>query len=209
MTESPRVIAYDFRIRLDAAEPLWGAWDAERRRVYLLRDDVRRPLSADSYVWPEALDDSAWDEYPLDDPPGENVVAWKDRVRLNALMRTHARTGGVLVAITEHCDVPHRGTACPASVPSSAEFLGFDILDECNLSVLMNHGRGDDPEPARGKWDARWAPHLNDHHLLSDFDVAAEFGSTAKVDDLATTGGDGHGEFCIVGLWALGPLRSG
>jgi hypothetical protein len=93
-------------------------------------------------------------------------------------------------------------------LPSPAECLGFDVLDESNLSVLMNHGRGDDPEPARGRWRARWAPHLNDHHLFSDLAVAADFARAAKVDDLATTGGDGHGVFCVVGLWALGSLRT-
>ena len=209
MSEPPRVIAYDFRVLLDEAEPLWGDWDAERRREFLLRDDVQRPLSADSYVWPEALDDAAWDEWPMDEFPTENVVAWKERARLERLMRTHARTGGVLMAITEQCTVHHRRSACPDSLPASAGFLGFDVLDECNLSVLMNHGRGNDPEPARGRWRARWAPHLGDHHLFSAFDVAAEFAREAKVEDVATGQADGHGVFCVVGLWVLGPLLAG
>lgn len=203
MIDTQRVIAYDYRVPLDARDPLWNEWDEKRRQVYLLRTAVDLPLSADSYVWPSALADRAWDLLPDDDVLRENIIACKNLAALESVIEAARTREGVLIAITEVCAVEHRGAGEPRHLPPTAVFLGYDVMDESNLSVLMNHGHANDPADVIDAWRSQWATRLNEHHLFEDVPAAAAFSEEAKVEDIATTGGDGHGQFCVLGLWAL------
>ena len=206
MNHEQRVIGYGYRIRLDTSDTRWGSWDAKRRQTFLLEINIVLPLSADSSVWPSALNDAAWEMLPDADL---DALAWLQLETLEEAAKLCGDAAGVRLAFTEVCPEEHWCSGLPDRLPADAVFLGYDIVDEGSISVLMNHGRVLDSADALEAWRARWIPHLNAHHLFGEEETAEAFLVDAKADDLARSdaGGYGHGQFCVVGVWALDSLR--
>ena len=68
MSVSERLLGFDARV------PSGGyAWPLQRRRTFLLRDDVTAPLSVDTMVWPSVFDDRPTPEWT-----GANAGLWED-----------------------------------------------------------------------------------------------------------------------------------
>ena len=197
---SARVIGYDLRLPLDASLSGWAHWDPERRRTFLLRRDLPFPLSADGAVWPEALGEDFWKYVGHDEGC---FLTWGTRAEVVVAAGACATTPrGVLIASTAHGEPSHWHSATPEVLPEDAHWLGYDVVDEGGLSVLMNHGWPDTPAEIDAARTARWSPHLNAYHLFEASGQAKAFLLEAQhCDDGA------HGQFCVVGVWALSPLR--
>src|SRR5687768_10730774 len=172
------VMGFDARVMGPARPP----WPAERRALYLLRTDVLTPSSTDRLVWPSLFDLDGAPEPPA--WTGANATVWDDFDRLREFVAerwprpvpSHA-----MVAVTWVSDrgfanavasAPYREPTKPAAISPTWSFLGFDVADGGLLSGLTNCGYDADEVAALR---ARWAPHLNDRHLLSSIEAALAF----------------------------------
>jgi hypothetical protein len=198
-----RVIGFAAReMSLDPAR----LWDSERRCRYLLRADVRRPLSTDTLVW-----QGVWEAHGKSDLPvlGTGVQdMWTNLIGLLDCLAsawpTDHRPACWVVAITllsrlgevihqegRSTDVWPRVT--PAHVDPSWLLLGHDVADEGLLSGLSNCGYGPGDFDL-GRARTYWIRRLNAFHLFNDRSVAYEFKefSDARVPE--------HSPFFVYGL---------
>jgi hypothetical protein len=208
-TSTERLLGFD-------AREMWlgsGLWNAERRRKYLLRRDVEKPLSTDVLVWPSlfgnGLPDSDREELRIDEAQlpafrGPYDDLWQDlkelephRARLGqdgrhphwviAVTRVIcARLAGHANGLTE--DAPLFGKE------QSREFLGYDVSDNGLLSGLSNCGYS--PGEARSL-RSRWGKRLNRYHLFDEQEAALTFRSVTekRVPE--------HVPFFVYGLWLV------
>jgi hypothetical protein len=204
-----RLIGFDARVALDAVSRYW---DAQRRRTYLLRDDVLAPLSVDPLVWPSFFDSgngvSMTPELRqqsgltgqlgavsrLPSWIGPNCPLWED---LDAL-RSHldaasaAVPKGVLVAATALSE----DEAAPA--PSvQGELLGYDVADSALISGVSNCGYSSvEADELRLTWS--WL--LNEYHLFEIPETAFDFRWVAdkRVPE--------HAPFYVYGLYRMEAL---
>jgi hypothetical protein len=166
-----------------------GGWTAERRSTYLLRPDIRFPLSVDPNVWARAPGDVT---YPVPWTPVEDV-----QKRAAALMTARHRVCVAVFAAAakdprEVDDLRARGEAdSPLAVEPAWTFLGFDIADGTEVSGLSNCGYGEEIHPLR----AAWAGRLNDRGLFRDLEDAFAFRevTNARVPE--------HAPFTVYGIW--------
>ncbi len=169
------------------------AWDDDRRRGFLLRRDIRRPLSIDRLVW-----------RPIVGPTGEPVtepLPWVglDQVRA-CLLRLSAEqqeqsvivVRGVVAACQDEEERLARTTGIEVElrIDPSWTFLGFDIADG-DISALCNCRYRDEDE----KLVPRAAPRLNDYGLFDDVEHALVFRelSDRRVPE--------HAPFIVYALW--------
>lgn len=168
-----------------------GGWTAERRSTYLLRPDVRFPLSVDPNVW----------ERPAGDLPAPLPWTAVEDVqqRAAALMASkHHVCVAVFAAAAEDPaeeeDLRSRtGADSPLATHPAWTFVGFDIADGTEISGLSNCGYGAELETLR----AAWASRLNDRGLFRDIEDAFAFRevTNARVPE--------HAPFTVYGIWIV------
>jgi hypothetical protein len=192
-----------FDARTAAATP----WPAERRRLYLLKEDVEKPLSLDPLVWPNLFGDGMFETLasaPVAAPSwrGPNSPLWEDLGALQALLQsTLALPAYDVIAVTRLTQKdyvpsvagPYGGPTRPAQRDRAWALLGYDVADGA-ISGLSNCGYSDD-EAQAGR--ARWAPLLNENHLFARVEDAFDFAaySDARVPE--------HAPFFVFGLWRI------
>lgn len=215
--------AQEFLLGFDARE-LWldegSQWDASRRGLYLLREDARKPLATDARVWPslfgEGLPESERERLGLRDASrpewtGPNAPLWDNLERMRSCL---ASLGAVrkqphaLIAVSWLWDgrpeegawegIPYREQTVPAVREEGWRFLGFDVADGGFISGLTNCGYTESEAPGLR---ARWARHLNEHHLLDDLERALEF------RDVSDERVPEHAPFFVFGLWLIESSR--
>jgi hypothetical protein len=158
-------------------------WDNWRRRAYLLRQDVERPLSVDMSAWPSLFADSADDDDGIPVPAwiGPTAHLWENLDRMRACLAVNDAdlTGAAIVAIGWLSKLgfhdpggPYAVPSVPGSVLPGWQLLGYDVGDGWLLSGLCNCGwePGEIPPPS-----AQSAAELNEHHLFHDPDRAFAF----------------------------------
>ncbi|NOX55509.1 MAG: hypothetical protein GXP27_13950 [Planctomycetes bacterium] len=211
-------VAFDAR---EAWLSMDDLWDPERRREFLIRDSVHKPLSVDVRVWPtifdvggvlplRTLDPTLTDFQELPVP----CEAWQDSYpfcpNLDTLLQTVAERWRfpdkrvAFIAIATPQNEPFPTGRCPRLsrylssgklADNKYEFLGFDVVDQGMISGLMDCGytKAEVREARR-----RWGTLLNQHHLFTDVDAAIEFSewTSERVPE--------HAPFCVVGLYLLG-----
>lgn len=127
-------------------------WAPERRRLYLLRQDVELPLSIDRYVLPHALPD---------EPASDTLELLAVVVSTPASQET-----------VEQWSPFDTGHAVPEDSDLARHHLGYDICDQSKISALMNCGY----EPGeREQLGDQWSARLNEHHLFESLADADEF----------------------------------
>jgi hypothetical protein len=194
------------------------AWNERRRRGFLFRLDVVRPLSIDPEVWP-----SAFDRFGVPRPAWVGIFAplWESLADLRQAVDTGIPPGSFGLAafarMTEVCTPDERkaletqlrgihpdGTpgelpetiSVPAAVEPGWTFLGYDVSDLGGLSGLMNCGfvpEVEDVDALR----ARWGPKLNDWHLFDDLADARGF------KDFSNQRVAEHAPFYVDGIWQV------
>ncbi len=179
------------------------AWPESRRERYLLRTDIDKPLSVDRLVWPSLLEPNLGARASAPNPLGlRNAI---DDVR-RALAESSQRPAGpyMLVAATlaatqlapveEEQWVPIFAMVPDGGPSRDWLLLGYDVADLGLTSGLMNSGYSSDD---RAALRARWAPRLNEFHLLTDHEQATEFKtiSDRRVPE--------HAPFFVYGLYRI------
>jgi hypothetical protein len=199
-------------------------WDSSRRGLYLLREDVRKPLATDTAVWPslfgEGLPESERErlglhEASLPDWRGPNLPLWDDLDRTRgclASLRAVREAPYALIGVSWCWDGrppegswqggPHREPTVPPAREAGWRFLGYDIADGGFISGLTNCGYTEVDAP---DLRSQWAGHLNEHHLFGELEQAHAFRelSDRRVPE--------HAPFFVFGLWlidAVGEPRS-
>lgn len=199
-----RILGYD-------ARESWLAmpvnWTEKRKKDYLYRLDVFKPLSVDTLVWPNIFEQDSrqvrseqfnfqktWSSL-LD---LQNAVAW-------AVQKNQARAW-CTIAITlllnlsdqdNRAPLPsHSPLICPDHCNADWVLLGYDVADQYMLSGLSNCGflpQEDDIQHLRDCW----AKYLNKFHLFDDEKRATEFRyfSNDHVKE--------HAPFFVFGLWLI------
>lgn len=197
------IIGCDARTVSGARELLW---DGPRRDQYLVRRDVKAPLSVDTMVWPSLFDRGVGighatevqarlllDGQPISVPwDGREWSLWADLGEMDAALGRQIRPESlpfwrIAVGIAYGADDA-------AADGAGMAFLGFDIADDGFLSGLMNCGY-DEEEQLSVR--AEWADALNEHHLFADWDVADRFRafSDRRVPE--------HRPFGVYSLWRI------
>lgn len=213
-------------IEFDAREmrPNFGdTWSAERRRQFLLRQDIDKPLSTDTMIWPSVRDEPPASEQErlealavLEDPsPAAALEYWDWYIRqdLRVLRRFVQREAMPspywIIAISLVASNPLTGeldpfadgfgyldaaSPAPAKRESGWELLGYDVSDSYLLSGLSNCGYSEDEQRIAA---TTWATHLNRYHLFDDPAAAWRFKefTDGRVRE--------HQPFHVFGLWRI------
>lgn len=177
----------EWLLGFDARE-LWldvgSQWDASRRALYLLREDVKKPLSVDAWVWPSLFGDGlpgsererlSLRDARLPDWKGPNAPLWDELARMRSGLGSLGAASAephALIAVSWLWDGrpaegswlggPYREPTVPAAREEGWRFLGFDVADGGFISGLSNCGYTD-AEAASLR--SQWAGLLNEHHL--------------------------------------------
>lgn len=176
-------------------------WPLQRKKTFLLKQDVSKPLSTDRVVWPSIFDLNNKLIIPSD-------VLWRQRlwsswkvleeylnVELNQSLFpywTIAVTQVLKTGLEEPIYDPP--TLVPSLEYETWELLGYDISEETLLSGLLNFATGlTEMQLAREKYE----PYLNNHHLFSILEYALEYKEWCNTRD------PGHGPFYVFGLYLV------
>jgi hypothetical protein len=202
MSSNELLLGFDAReMWLDVAED----WPEERKRHFLLRQDIVKPLSTDIYVWRSVFDV----EQTLHRPPWTGPIQelWEDLATLQAYLDTawSARTlPSWIIAVTlqeevcEREDLQEWYDRVSNFIPSLRDpawvFLGYDVSDKWLTSGLSNCSTTEtEMEILRNTY----ASALNEHHLFDALKPAVDFmhGSDERVRE--------HAPFFVFGLWLI------
>jgi hypothetical protein len=194
------------------------AWDQARREQYLLRMDVRKPLSVDCMVWPSLfgpglpeLERQRLGHQAMQFPSwkGPNQDLWDDLSRMQGALGPLAAEPHWTVAISWVSTDgfagppggagPYRETMTPSTISEDWKLLGFDVADAGFISGLSNCGYGEDEVTVLR---ATWASLLNQHHLFTDVKDALAFKllTDARVPE--------HAPFFVYGLTLIARISS-
>ncbi len=174
-------------------------WSSERRKLFLLKSDVEKPLSVDTSVW-----NSIFHKNNLIQRPERTGWRGNTWARLSELLNYLPSQPGEesekfwIIAITQIVDDQIRGETgidvlpvIPDLIGSDWQFLGYDVAELTLLSSLMNMGYRIDE---KGNAEEKFAEKLNQYHLFTQEKVAQEFTRWSNSRD------KGHGPFYIYGL---------
>lgn len=212
-----KLLGFDIREQWLAIDELWRA---HRRARYLLRDDVRKPLSTDTLVWPSVFDTGQGHAFPAEirgqlqsgnipapDWIGPNAGIWDDlggmRWTFSSFIagRQTADRTCAMVAITWLSGQFQPGDAGPYAEPTVPavrapewQLLGYDVSDGSLLSGLTNCGY---LEEEKEELSGIWSPHLNTHHLFIEPDAAFRF---REVTDQRVRE---HAPFFVFGVYSI------
>ena len=190
-----RTLRAGAEVRVDPELPD-PSWSDARRETYLLRRDVRRPLSVDRTVWPSC---------PMaDGQPSPQALPWvgveevrQRAVETGATRQPHAVTiviGLVIENSNDEALAASQGIDTEVAVERKWRPLGFDIADGTTISGLSNCGyKADEAEALRDAWAAR----LNDYGLFDDVHDALAFRAVtnARVRE--------HAPFAVYAVWMV------
>jgi hypothetical protein len=209
-----RLLGFD--IRLDIQDYPESLWTAENRGAYLLRPEVRWPLSVDTFIWPSVFRYSTLDTGSSEieqrriraDTQMAGDGFWFD---LNGMTSHFHQQGalkgsprGIPIAIVLHVaqeitvnqfgsDVLQRRVS-PSELPSGSVLLGYDVADAGQISGLSDCGYdAAEVAPLRSRWAAR----LNDFGLFATTEDAILF------RDLSDNRVAEHAPFYVYGLYRL------
>jgi hypothetical protein len=204
MSSNELLLGFDAReMWLDVAE----YWPEERKRSFLLRQDIVKPLSTDTLVWRSVFDVERLLHRPQWTGPIQEL--WEDVQALeNALSTTNHRTKpSWVIAFTlfsassdseeqAYWTVRTQGVN-PCIRDPAWHLLGYDVADRYLLSGLTNLSWdpvSTDEVQAIGQ---KYIPYLNEYHLFTSVEPATEF------LPLAEEGAREHAPFFVFGLWLI------
>jgi hypothetical protein len=142
-------------------------WDQQRRKLYLLSDKIRKPLSVDNSVWENATEVEnpniygLWKDLSLLNLKTKNIDfdCWRTAVTIILLDRKQSREPIIASVLTDPKNMLNLST----------DFLGYDVADDALTSGLMNCGYNGSEEKKY------WTNQINGYHLFSSRDMAIKF----------------------------------
>lgn len=180
-------------------------WDQLRRQLFLLRNEVRLPLSTDPLVWPSAWTPLSTARTLVSAARGLEGFEHNLQMLEQRLSREAPPGPFYLIAVT----MPQAGegnseeigrlrefarTTKAPKVAITSAFLGYDVADFSMISGLTNCGYPPDQLDAL-RHD--WVPYINDDHLFSELEPATRF------RDLTNSRIPQHAPFFIFGVYRL------
>jgi len=166
------------------------SWTTRRREDFLLRPEVEKPLSVDTWAWPSIFGDGFTDrDRPTELPEmpawrGASQTLWDDLASMDEALRAVPRSSYCRIAVAwflEAADTqppPYIVEISPGRIESTWTLLGLDVADGWLLSGLSNCGY-DTSERAIFRRD--WAGQLNEHHLFESLPIARAFRDATNV----------------------------
>jgi hypothetical protein len=182
-------------------------WPDSRKKMYLLRYDVVRPLSTDTAVWRTIFDADT----SLHRPQwiGPMMGLWDNVATLQEYLDTawSVRTLSYwIIAVTLQEDgresenllqrYARTSTTIPALRDPAWALLGYDVSDQWLLSGLSNCGYGTN-ESEIHTLHQTYASSLNEHHLFDALKPAVDF------MHLSDERVPAHAPFFVFGLWLI------
>src|SRR5947209_10085650 len=205
MRSNDLLLGFDAReMRLDFSQD----WSEERKRSFLLRRDIVKPLSTDTTVWQSVFDvDQTLQRPQWIGPTGQ---LWENLPALEQYVSTAWSKRGEpywVIAITLSADIAsdedraywndRRGEIMPSVADPSWHLLGYDVADSYLLSGLTNLSWGiGNKEEVQDMYE-KYSPSLNEYHLFTSVEPAAAF------IPLAEEGARAHAPFFVFGLWLI------
>lgn len=179
------------------------SWSRDRRQRLLIRQDIEKPLSVDTAVWPSVFDLVPCLHRP--DWTGYVQDLWEDLQALTTAVQAVELSKPIcyvaIELLEEFCScevaedwrerVPRVVSPDVRSLPHS--LVGYDVADYYLLSGLTNC------EPSLQHRSSKWAAHLNKYHLFEKAEVAFEF--KAEVEARIPE----HAPFFLFALWLIEP----
>jgi hypothetical protein len=180
-------------------------WPDSRKKMYLLRYDVVRPLSIDTSVWRDVFDADT----SLQRPQWMGPILWDNLATLQEFMDTiwSERTLPYwIIAVTLQEDVcanedllewdARASNIVPSLRDPAWALLGYDVCDKWLLSGLSNCGYGTNEAEMQILRDT-YASDLNEHHLFDAIEPATAFRmlSDERVQE--------HAPFFVFGIWLI------
>ena len=212
---SVKILGYDCRPDLNN-EALARLWTDQRRREYLLNQEVRFPLSVDRMVWPSLFNfDGGVREnkiFPLirirpDDFHQQGLRLWKSLLELQETIK-HSDTVtfptcSVISIIVEDSDLiqndewwqmAFQEPTVPSRLGGTWEFLGYDIGDKYLTSGLSHCGlKAEMMETAQKEWGGA----VNSNGLFLEITVTQQF------RDFIERRVPSHAPFYIFGIYRV------
>lgn len=206
------LLGYDVREMFLDVE---SAWDQARREQYLLKLDVKKPLSVDCAVWPYFFDPCK-SQNPHDWRIGCHDL-WEDAEGLKILVESEEgrldkafEIIGITLTVLSYVDAEQwcqqqgilMNTLNKRMVKQNTAWikLGFDVADGGMISGLSNCGY--EPE-AENVWKIReqWWPLLNEHHLFDKLEDAKQFREFANIRE------KDQSPFFVFGIYRIADAR--
>jgi hypothetical protein len=202
MSSNELLLGFDAReMWLDVAE----YWPEERKKPFLLRQDIVKPLSTDIFVWRSVFDV----EQTLNRPQWTGPIQelWDNLATLQEYMDTvwSERTlPSWIIAVTLQEDICERedlqewyaraSNIIPSLRDPAWAFLGYDVSDKWLWSGLSNCGTN---ETEMQILRDTYASDLNEHHLFDAIKPAVDF---MHVSDERVRA---HAPFFVFGIWLI------
>src|SRR6266851_4134104 len=204
MSSTELLLGFDAReMWLDGAE----YWPEERKRTFLLRQDIVQPLSTDTLVWRSVFDVEPTLHRPQWTGPIQEL--WDNLATLQANMDTawSERTlPSWIIAVTlqeDGCEsedllewYARASSIIPALRDPAWALLGYDVSDKWLLSGLSNCGYGTNETELQILRET-CASSLNEHHLFDALKPAVDF---MHVSDERV---QAHAPFFVFGIWLI------
>lgn len=197
------ILGYDLReMSLDPDQ----TWPLERRDLYLLRQDFKKPLSADTIVWPSMFDTD--EKLRANQPTWVGYLnLWDNLERLRETVRqvwgaTWQPSWLIAISIVSASIRGHEtrwrdnfDSVLPRERADDWLFFGYDVADASLLSGLTNCGYT--PQDRRAINVTEWVPHLNEFHLFNSSERAMAF---KTLTDMRVKE---HAPFAVYGLYLV------
>jgi hypothetical protein len=195
MPESSQIFAFD--VRHAPASFVASRWDEASREAFLLRPEIKYPLSASDTVWPSIFADPEGSYFAF--PEGIHVEKGRDgyfdtfRLWKNVDEMIHAHEPrenadcgiamglvprelypGPQSSVTEDwLNAVLSGSCHPSSPAPGWQRIGYDVIDMLCISALCDCGF---PSPEEREAERkRWAACLNDFGLFDTVSDASSF----------------------------------
>lgn len=187
-------------------------WNSDRRKLYLLREEVTLSLSVHRNVWPscenEKLLSSLFIDYSADFCSAPNGLSVYNLKESSIVDKPSRYNDAFLIGITVVDEPINTARELKVNrdildIPYSIEqllrlgwiCLGYDVADQWLTSGLMNCGYESKEKVLLVN---RFAHLLNEFHLFNSVDVAIEFSvdCNERVPE--------HAPFIVYGIWSNG-----
>jgi hypothetical protein len=192
-----------FDCRRGFADEVQHAWNQVRRERYLLRVDVRIPVSVDTVALPSVFDfDSVSAAGTIQLQPmdfhQQALRLWRDLAAMRAILTGNAALKSAMqIAIILHCDNLEidpwwrdflAEPITPAGVGNDWTSIGFDVADRYLTSALSNCGY--EPQE-KVQHETAWVGDINEFGLISELSRAVSF------RDFSDSRVQGHAPFYV------------
>lgn len=193
----------EYLIGFDVRE-MWtkfqDTWDLKRRDMFLLKQDILKPISVDKNVW-----NSVFELLNIEIPSniGWRQGIWLDinimRESVPSLIPEHYEYWEIGITqfleeqVAERIGAPYLPVN-PPSVADEWQLLGYDVAELGLLGGLSNAGYRYE---MKSYAYTEFSRHLNHYHLFEDEKIAHHFSEWTQLRD------SGHGSWYVTGMYKI------